>query len=117
MTELETIKVGQGDAPKLTFRLYDKLPGGVRGPYVLTGATVNMIGKENRDDADGSAAFNYAGVITDTGADPGDEYSTVDFQVQGAHTVDVFTYFAKIVATKGGNPDTVKQLWLEVENT
>jgi hypothetical protein len=120
LTQLETlevIEIGQGDAPKLTFRLYEKLPDGTTAPYVLTGATVQMIGKTNRDDSDGSAVFTYAGTVVDDGAGVGDEYSVVSFQVLAIHTVDVRTLFTKVVATKGGNPDTVKKFWFAVVNT
>jgi hypothetical protein len=115
---LETIKVGQGDAPTLKFRLQERLPDGTRIPYDLSGgASVHLIGKTKRSDADGSAVFNYTGSIIADGTAPGATYSQVNVAVNATHTVNVATYFAKLVATKGGGSDTVKQVWFEVSDT
>lgn len=117
MPQLETIGVGQGDAPKLTFRFKEKLPDGTKVPYDLAAASVNLIGKDDRDDPDVGAPITYAGTITEDGSTPGAEYSEVEFQVDVSDTATPKVYYAKIVAIKAGLPDTIKKFWLEVENT
>lgn len=115
---LETIEVGQGDGPILHFRLKERLPDGTMVPYSLAGgATVHFIGKTNRDDTDGSAVFNYTGAVIADGTAPGATYSLVDITVSPSNTANVTTYYAKLVVTKGGAPDTVKQVWFKVANT
>ena len=112
---METIKVSQGDAPVLKFRFQERLPDGTRQPYILTGATVQMIGKVDRSDA--ATEFVYSGTILNDGAGVGASYSEVSFSTQASHTADVRTLFAKIVAVVGGAPDTLKKFWFEVEDT
>jgi hypothetical protein len=79
------------------------------------GATAVFIGKTNRADPDANAVFNYNGTVILDGTTG--TYSEVDVTVSPTHTVDVRTLFAKLVVTKGGAKDTVKQVWFEVSDT
>jgi hypothetical protein len=115
---IETIKVGQGDGPTLKFRLQERLPDGTRVPYDLSGgATVHFIGKATRDTPDGSAEFDYTGTIIADGSASGATYSQVNIAVSPSDTASPVVLFAKLVATKGGSADTVKQVWFEVSDT
>jgi len=113
---LETIEVGQGDGPTLHFRIKERLPDGTMVPYNLSGgATVHFIGKADRDDT--GNVFDWTATITLDGTAPGATYSQADVVVNTSVTTNPVTYFAKLVATRGGAPDTIKQVWFRVANT
>jgi hypothetical protein len=114
---LETIRIGQGDGPTLTFWLQDKQPDSTRIAYDLQGANVHLIGKTARSDDDVDAVFDYTGTVVDDGSTPGADHSIVTIEINPIDTANVVTYFAKLVANKGGTNDTVKQIWLQVSDT
>ncbi len=116
----ETIVVKQGNDPLLTFHLQRVDKDGNNTPYIITGATIELIVKDDLAKTDvvnaSNAMFNQSGSIVADGTAVGAEYSVCSVQLTAAQLATAGIFYYHLDAIISGRRDTVMRGYIEIVN-